>query len=99
MFQSAALYTKGSVKQSWEDVFHPRGYTPRDPEVVLEWVDGEARDAAQELNESFAERRMLTTQLQAANHRARDAISRAAWLYCVRERARSTNPDLLGRGD
>ncbi len=99
VFQSAALHTKESVKQSWEDVFHPRGYTPRDPEVVLEWVEGEAREAIQELSESFAERRLLATQLEAANHRARDAISRAAWLYCVRARARSTNPDYLGRDD
>ena len=78
---------------------HPRGYNPRNPEVVLECVDGEARDAAQELSESFAERRMPTTQLQAANHRSRDATSGAAWLYYVREWARSTNPDLLGRDD
>ena len=99
MFRASALHNKESVKRSWDDVLHPSGYNPRDPEVILEWADGMARDAAQELSESFAEHRLLTTQLQAASHRARDATSVAAWLYCVRERARSSNPELLGWGD
>ena len=99
VFRASALHNREGVRRSWDEMFHPSGYNPRGLEVILEWVDGMARDAAQELSEAFAEHSLLTTQLQAAGHRARDAISVAAWLFYMRERASSSNPELLRRGD
>ncbi len=87
------------MRRSWDEVFQPRGYNPREPEVILEWVDGMSREASSKLSEAFAEYRLLTTQLQKSSHRARDAISVAAWLFYVRARASSSNPELLRRDD
>ena len=77
----------------------PLGHDPREPDVILEWVDYMERDASSELIEALAEYRRLHFQLQEAGHRARDAVSTAAWLFYVRERASSSRPDLLRRDD
>ena len=63
-FRSSDLHNLQSVRRSWDEVFQPRGYDQREPEVILEWVDGMTREASNELSEAFAEYRLLTTQLQ-----------------------------------
>jgi hypothetical protein len=94
-FKEGDLHRSTQLSTSWEELFSPPGFQPRDTTVVLDWLRDMDAAASQELADSFAEFRSRHEQLRAASLRAREAVSLAAWLYYARSRACASAPEYL----
>lgn len=85
--KQAELHVSPELRVPLDELFSPTGHPPREIGEVMRWVETEERAAADELEASFQAVRALGASLQAANLRARHAVTRSAWLYAARTAA------------
>ncbi len=81
------LHLSSALADPLDELFCPPGHAPRDVGSVMRWIEAEEYEAAEELEASFQEFRTLSERLKSATLRARNAVTRSAWLYAARAKA------------